>query len=181
MVQQRSPQDSMNIPFGRIIPALILAMILFASSDSDAQTTRMGVHSGINFDGNNVLIGLNGHFGISISDREALLGLTGELYPFLEDMSLTVVELDALFPFRVSALELYGGGGLALRMRRFENLPQDSPLDETDTDVGINGKLGLVYGDEDSGMRPYVEIDQTIGAGTDFAVRLGLYFMLGGG
>lgn len=141
----------------------------------------MGVHAGMNLDGNDVFIGLNGQFGISISDHEALLGITGELYPFIDGMSLTVVEIDALLPFRVSALELYGGGGLALRMRRFEDLPADSPTDESDTDLGINLKVGLVYGGEDAGMRPFAELDQTLGAGTDLGIRVGVFFMLGSG
>jgi hypothetical protein len=164
----------------RFVSAALLALVLLWTPDARAQTTRMGVHAGLNFDGNEVFIGLNGQFGITISDRQALVGLTGELYPFIDNMSVTVVELDALFPFRVSAVELYGGGGLALRMRRLD-LPSDSIADDSDTDVGLNIKVGAVFGNEEAGIRPFVELDQTIGAGTDLAARAGVFFMLGGG
>ncbi len=171
----------MRTPHGRFLVALLLAGLVALPQSTQAQTTRMGVHAGLNLDGSNVLIGLNGQFGIDISDHEAILGITGELYPFMDKLSMTVVEIDALLPFRVSVFEMYGGGGLALRMRRFEDLPADSPADESDTDLGVNLKAGLVYGDEDAGMRPYVEVDQTLGAGTDLGIRVGIFFILGSG
>ncbi len=86
---------------------------------------------------------------------------------------------DVLFPFGIGGLELYGGGGLLAQFSTYD-LPEGSPLDKSDTDIGLNLKAGFLLGSSGDGYRPYAEFDQTIGAGSDFSVRVGIFMAIGG-
>ena len=165
----------------RCCPALLAALLLAFLAPVlavQAQTTRMGVHTGVNLDGTEVLIGLNGQFGITVADREALLGLTGELFPFMDKRSRTMVGIDALMPFRISDISVYGGGGLLIRMDRIDP-PAGQTESDSQTDLAAHVKAGFVYGAPMTGTRPFVEVDQSFGTWTTLTVRAGVFFMLG--
>ena len=162
------------------LAALVACALAAGSSTGLAQTTRMGLHGGLNLDRGDVFIGLNGHIGVAIADIPFIAAITAELYPFLDRMSVTVVELDGLLPGRVFGAEVYVGGGVAMRSARYD-VARDSGLDDSDTNLGLNAKLGIVLGDEYSGFRPFMEVDRTFGAGSDFSLRAGVFFTLGAG
>jgi len=161
-----------------LLPVALLFLVLAPPRPAQAQTTRMGVHTGLDLEGSEVLIGLNGQFGVTIADREVLLGLTGELFPFLDGRSRTLVGIDALMPFRVSDLSIYGGGGLLIRMDRIDP-PAGQTESDSETDLAAHVKLGFVYGGPMTGTRPFVEVDQSFGPWTTLTVRAGVFFVLG--
>lgn len=154
-----------------ILAAALTAFILLAPS-ATAQTTRIGPFLGFNSGMEEVSLGLDAHFGIDTGDREFIVGVVAELMPFAENVSVTFIDLDLLIPAEIGALDLYGGGGLTVRYVKPEVL-------DADTDVGLNLKGGVIFGSETRGWSPFIEVVQTIGAGTEFSTRAGVFFQLG--
>jgi hypothetical protein len=164
----------------RSITSALVAMLLIAVAMPTSATAqaRIGVHTGLNFEGTDLLIGGNVQFGIEAGNRN-LLGQVGvEIYPFIKDTFASRINLNALIPLVASAgAELYGGGGLMVQLSRYD-IPEGVNVDDTDTDFGINLVAGAILSGADKNYRPFVEINQTIGGGTDFAARVGIFLKL---
>lgn len=155
----------------RFVPFFLAAMFFVAGAS--AQTTRIGVMMGYNTDVDEVTLGLNGHVGFEVGDREVIAGIVAELFPFISGRTVTMIDADALFPADLGKLGLYGGGGLTLRHIAREVGPSD-------TDIGFNVKGGAFFESDSRGWVPFLELVQTIGADTDFTVRGGVFFRIGG-
>jgi hypothetical protein len=156
----------------------LFAMIALPTN-SQAQGLKVGPHLGLNMDGSDLFLGLATQFNLPVGEREMWGNIGLDFYPFIKNETTTRVNLDVLFPFGVGNLHFYGGGGLLTQFSSFD-LPEGSTLDDTDTDIGLNIKGGLLLGGSGDGYRPYLEFDQTIGAGSDLSVRLGMFLAIGG-
>lgn len=154
------------------IPVAAFAAFLLLAPSANAQTTRIGPFLGYNSGIEEVSLGLNAHFGIDTGDREFIVGVIAELMPFADNVSVTFIDADLLVPASVGTLDLYGGGGFTVRYVKPEVL-------DADTDVGLNLKGGVVFASETRGWSPFIEVVQTIGAGTEFSTRAGVFFQLG--
>jgi hypothetical protein len=92
---------------------------------------------------------------------------------------VTTFNANALLPLAAAAsTQIYGGGGLAVQAVKNDS-PACVDLCESDTNIGINLVAGMLLSGADSHFRPFVELNQTIGAGSSFAVRAGVFFKLG--
>ncbi|MBO6575629.1 MAG: hypothetical protein JJ896_11550 [Rhodothermales bacterium] len=156
---------------------LIFFVAAFTPSDAFAQP-RLGVHVGLNTEGTDLLLGGQAQFGIDLGERSGMGQLGFEIYPFIDGAFLSRINANVLFNLIESAgAEIYGGGGLMIGLTRF-----DEPLpngDETDSDIGFNILGGVVLSGADRNYRPFIELNQTVGGGTDFAIRGGVFFKLG--
>jgi hypothetical protein len=162
-----------------LFPALFAVLLLASIAPSDAYAQpRIGVHTGLNFEGTDLMFGAQAQFGVDVGDRQAMGQVGFEIYPLIKDIFISRLNGNVLFNLLSTAgSEIYGGGGLMIQLSRFD-LPEGSNLDETDTDFGINLVAGLVLSGSDRRYRPFVEINQTIGGGTDFAARVGVMLKL---
>ena len=158
---------------------IALVAVIALPSNYQAQGLKIGPHIGLNMDGSDIFLGVATQFNLPIKERSMWGNLGMDFYPFIKNVSTTRVNADVLFPFGVGGLELYGGGGLLAQFSTFD-LPEGSPLDDSDTDIGLNLKAGFLLGSSGDGYRPYAEFDQTIGAGSDFSVRVGIFMAIGG-
>lgn len=160
------------------VSALFVAMLLVLAMPSESSAQRIGVHTGLNFEGTDLLFGGQAQFGINLGDREAMGQVGFDIYPLIEDTFVSRVNLNVLFDLLASAgAEIYGGGGLMVQMSRID-VPEGLNIDETDTDFGINLLGGLVLSGADRRYRPFVELNATIGGGTGVAARAGVFLKL---
>ena len=162
-----------------LFPALFAVLLLASVAPSDAYAQpRIGVHTGLNFEGTDLMFGGQAQFGVDVGDRQAIGQVGFEIYPLIKDVFTSRINGNVLFNLLSGVgSEIYGGGGLMIQMSRFD-LPEGSNLDETDTDFGINLVAGLVLSGADRRYRPFIEVNQTIGGGTDFAARVGVFLKL---
>jgi opacity protein-like surface antigen len=161
--------------FGVALAALLLT--LSVPTDANAQI-RLGVHGGLNTEGTDLFIGATSQFGLTIGERELWGSLGLDIYPFIYDVFTTRINANGLFPLLASgSYQIYGGGGVVIQLSKFD-VPAGLNIDETDTDFGLNLVGGVLLGASEK-YRPFLELNQTIGAGTDFAVRVGAFFRLG--
>ena len=158
---------------------IALVAVIAVPSNSQAQGLKIGPHVGLNMDGTDLFLGVATQFNLPVSERTMWGNIGMDFYPFIKNVTTTRVNADVLFPFGIGGLELYGGGGLLAQFSTFD-LPAGSPLDKNDTDIGLNLKAGFLLGSSADGYRPYAEVDQTIGAGSDFSVRVGIFMAIGG-
>ena len=162
-----------------------IALLLFVASfivptEAQSQGLKIGPQLGINMDGSALFLGLESHFDIPLMEREVWGNVGFDFYPFIEDETKSSVNVGVLFPFGIGHFEIYGGGGLVVLLESYD-LPAGSKRDETDTDIGLNVKAGLLLGSRSAGYRPFIELDQTIlGAGSDFHARVGIFMAIGG-
>jgi len=160
--------------------ALLALVAVVSVPTTQAQGLKVGPHLGLNMDGTDLFLGLATQFNLPIGERDMWGNVGLDFYPFIKNVTTTRVNADVLFPFGLGNLQFYGGGGLLAQFSTFD-LPAGSPLDENDTDIGLNVKAGFLLGSSSDGYRPYVEFDQTVGAGSDFSVRVGMFLAIGGG
>ena len=160
---------------------LALVAVLAVPTSTQAQGLKIGPQLGLSLDGTDLFVGLESQFDLPIMENREVWGNLGlDFYPFIKNTTLTSVNVDALFPFGIGNLQLYGGGGLLMQFATFD-LPSGSTLDETDTDIALNVKAGMLLGDRGAGYRPFLELDQAIGAGSNLSVRVGIFMSVGGG
>ena len=160
---------------------LALVAVLAVPTTTQAQGLKIGPQLGFNMDGSDLFIGLESQFDVPLmEDREVWGNLGLDFYPFIKNVTLTNINVDVLFPFGMGNLQFYGGGGLLMSFASYD-LPENSPLESSDTDIALNVKGGLLLGDRNAGYRPFVELDQAIGAGSDLALRVGIFMTMGGG
>ena len=160
--------------------AILTALVVTVALPSDAfAQPRLGVHTGINTEGTDLFFGGSAQFGITLGDRMAQGSLGFEVYPFIDNVFISRINPNVYFNLLSSGgAELYGGGGLMIQLSKFD-VPEGVNIDETDTDFGINVVGGVMLSGADRNYRPFLELNQTIGGGTDFAVRGGVFFKLG--
>jgi hypothetical protein len=127
---------------------------------------KIGPHVGLNTNGTDLFIGANLQFGIPAGEY-ALIGNPGFDY-YLNGPIDSRINLDVLFAFPLTSLDAYAGGGLNL-----EN-------DNGDDDIGLNLKAGFSLNNEDMPYKPFLELTQTVGSGSDFSIRGGVFFTLSG-
>jgi hypothetical protein len=157
---------------------LAIALVLGSSADATAQA-RIGGHVGLNTDGTDLFIGAISQFGVAIGERDLWGEIGLEIYPFIDNVFVTRLNANALFPLvGAGGTQFYGGGGLVFQATKYD-LPDGSPLDDSDTDIGLNLVAGMLLSGADSHLRPFLELNQTVGAGSDFAIRAGVFFKLG--
>ena len=162
------------------ITLLLLAAGLAVPAASNAQGLKIGPQLGINLDGSDVFIGLESQFNLPVMESREVWGNIGfDYYPFIDHVKASSVNVDVLFPFNVGSMEFYGGGGLLMKFVSID-VPEGFPGDGSDSDVGIDLKAGLLFGSPESGYRPFIEINQTLGAGSDFLARGGVFVAIGG-
>ncbi|NNE69683.1 MAG: hypothetical protein HKN29_04885 [Rhodothermales bacterium] len=160
------------------VTAFFLALAALLAMPSESAAQRIGVHTGLNFDGTDLMFGGQAQFGINLGERDAIGQVGFDIYPLIKDTFVSRVNVNVLFDLLASAgAEIYGGGGLMVQMSRFD-VPEGVNIDETDTDFGINLVGGIVLSGADRRYRPFVELNQTIGGGTGFAVRGGVFLKL---
>jgi len=58
------------------------------------------------------------------------------------------------------------------------DVPAGLNIESSDPDFGINLVGGVLIGASEK-YRPFLELNQTIGGGTDFAIRFGAFYRLG--
>jgi len=162
----------------RILVATAFVFALTASAGM-AQGLKIGPHAGFNTDGSDLAFGLGAQFDLPILEREVWGNAAFDFYPFIDNVSITRINANLLFPFGVGNLEFYGGGGLLMQFSSFD-LPENFGGDESDTDIALAVKAGWLIGSRADGYRPFVELEQAIGAGSDLGVRAGVYIAIGG-
>lgn len=151
----------------RLLFATTLFFLAACSVPSVAHAQlKIGPHVGLNTNGTDLFIGANLQFGIPAGEY-ALIGNPGFDY-YLNGPIDSRINLDVLFAFPLSGLDAYAGGGLNL-----EN-------DNGDDDIGINLKAGFSLNNAEMPYKPFLELTQTVGSGSDFSIRGGVFFTLGG-
>ncbi len=164
--------------FLSLLALVLVASMTVAPNSASAQGIKVGPHAGLNLDGTEVFLGLGAQFDLPVMEREMWGNVGFDYYPFIDGASSTSVSLDVLFPFGVGNLAFYGGGGLGFTATSFDNpLPNG---DESDTDIGLNLKAGWLIGSRADGYRPFIELDQSIGNGSNLAIRGGVFVAIGG-
>jgi hypothetical protein len=158
----------------------ILFALVFASAitiDSAYAQFRVGSHVGVNFEGTDFLIGANSHFSFAAGNRTLIGNPSADFYLFQDNVSLYRVNADVLLPFMAGSLSPFIGAGLAFQITKFDD---DIPIigGETDSDVGINLRVGAFFGDPDAGIRPFIDGAIKLGDNTDFAARAGASFRI---
>lgn len=145
---------------------------------------RIGPLLGLNFDGSSLFIGGVAQFGLDVSENLSLIAEPSiDLYLFEDNITWTRINLDAVFPFEISGLEVYGGGGLMIQFVSIDSDICDNEfvrIDCNDTDIGLNIRGGILFGTSSDSFRPFVEANIALYDDSDFAVRGGLLFQLGG-
>ncbi|MDA1029666.1 MAG: hypothetical protein O3B41_11530 [Bacteroidetes bacterium] len=161
------------------LAVVALFAVISMPTTAQAQGLKIGPHVGLNMDGSDLFLGVGTQFNLPIDARQMWGNIELDLYPFIKNVTSTRVSANVLLPFRLAGLQLYGGGGLIAQFQSFD-LPAGSPLDDSDTDIGLNLKAGFLLGSAGDGYRPFVEFDQTVGAGSDFSLRGGIFMAIGG-
>jgi hypothetical protein len=156
-----------------------LVAVIALPNITQAQGLKIGPHIGLNMDGSELFLGVGTQFNLPIKTREMWGNLGLDLYPFIKNVSSTRVTANVLFPFGIGGFQLYGGGGLVAQFETYD-LPEGSNSDDSDTDIGLTIKAGFLLGSSGDGYRPFLEFDQTVGAGSDFSARVGIFMAIGG-
>jgi hypothetical protein len=154
---------------------VVLTLALAMPSESAAQ--RIGVHTGLNFDGTDIMFGGQAQFGVNLGERDAIGQVGFDILPLVDGEFVSRVNLGVLFDLlAVSGAEVYGGGGLMVEMTRED--ATDTEEAGSDTDFGINVLAGVVLSGAERRYRPFVELNQIIGGSTGFVVRAGVFLKL---
>lgn len=161
------------------LAVVALFAVISIPTTTQAQGLKIGPHIGFNMDGSDLFLGVGTQFNLPIKERQMWGNIALDLYPFIKNVTSTRVSTNVLLPFRLAGLQLYGGGGLLAQFQKYD-LPAGSNLDDSDTDIGLNLKAGFLLGSDGDGYRPFVEFDQTVGAGSDFSLRGGIFMAIGG-
>lgn len=154
---------------------VVLAFSALATSNAQAQGVRVGSHVGVNFEGTDFLIGLNSHFDVYAGDTRLVGNPNLDFYLFEDGVSIYTINLDVLLPFEVGELDPFIGGGLAVRILKFDESSQFLG-GSSDTDIGLNLKAGTFFGNRDSAIRPFVDGTVSLGDNSSFTVRVGASF-----
>jgi hypothetical protein len=161
---------------------LPLALLLGSLFVTDARAQfRIGPHAGLNIDGTDVFIGGSAQFNVHIGDY-TFIGNPGlDLYFLIDNVTITRINADLLYPFQTASLQPYVGAGVLLQFSSFD-LPEDTPsgVESSDLDFGLNLKIGTIFTGGDSSFKPFVEGTAALGNSSDLALRGGIYFTLGG-
>jgi hypothetical protein len=161
--------------------ALVVATsFMINEANAQGKGVRIGSHVGVNFDGTDFMIGLNSHFGVTAGERQLLGNPSIDFYLFQSNVSIYRVNLDVLYPFASGSVVPFFGAGLAISVAKFD---QDFAVlgGSTDSDVGINLRLGAFFGNPDSAVRPFGDIGLTAGLDNSFVTaRVGASFGITG-
>lgn len=155
-----------------------LLCLAFSTPNSAQAQFLIGPHLGFNLDGSDLLIGGNAKFPLTLGEY-ALVGNPGvDFYFFDQDVTTARFNLDLLYPFGTSqSFAPYVGAGLLIQYTSFD-LPENAPreLESTDTDLGLNFKIGTSFAVGDLPFLPFVEGHFAIKNNSDFAIRTGILF-----
>ncbi len=163
--------------FFLVAAAAALLTTLSLPSIANGQV-RIGVHAGLNTEGADLFIGASSQFPLTVADRDIWGSVGLEIYPFIDNAFITRINANGLFPLLArESTQIYGGGGLMIQVSSFD-VPAGLNIESSDTDFGINLVGGVLIGASEK-YRPFLELNQTIGGGTDFAIRFGAFYRLG--
>ncbi len=159
--------------------AFVIAFSTLVTSTTHAQGVRVGSHVGVNFEGTDFLLGLNSHFDLYAGDTRLVGNPNLDFYLFEDEVSIYAINLDVLLPFQAGELDPFLGGGLAVRIAKFD---QAVPIlgGSTDSDIGLNLKAGTFFGNRDNSIRPFVDGTFAISDNSSFTLRVGASFGITG-
>lgn len=157
---------------------LLLGSILFGEAHAQF---KIGPHVGLNLDGTDFFVGGSAQFNVLLGEH-TFIGNPGlDFYPLIDNVTITRFNADLLYPFTTSSMQPYVGAGVLFQFTSYD-LPEGTPsaVEDSDFDLGLNLKAGTVFTGGDSSFKPFLEGTVSLGNGTDFAVRGGVYLSVGG-
>jgi len=161
-----------------LLSASVLLLFALSTPPTAQAQFQIGPHLGFNLDGSDLLVGANAKFPVNIGEY-ALIGNPGvDFYFFDEDVTTARFNIDVLYPFsRAQSFAPYVGAGLLIQYTSFD-LPDNAPrgLESTDTDIGLNFKIGTSFSAGDAPFLPFVEGHFAVKNNSDFAIRAGILF-----
>jgi hypothetical protein len=178
----------------RFLAVAAAAVALLSVGQDSAAQIRLSSHLGLNFDGTDLLIGAGAHFNVDVGSTQIMGNPSADFYLFSDDITVGTpgetssvdvstyrINLDVLYPFNLGSnnLDPFIGAGFAIILESLDL--QGTPLeglDESDTNLGLNLRLGTFLGNPDAAFRPFVDAAITISGDTDFAVRAGATFRI---
>ena len=151
---------------------LLASGALASSAEAQKRDAALGPHLGINFDGDNVLVGGHGRFDVANVTPEVVL----QIYPNLSyyfsrgDWDVFNLSCDVPFEFVInnSSLRPYAAPGLALFW-------STGPGND-DIDLGLDLIGGLLF--ELGSVEPWFELRVIISGGASAELRGGVQFVL---
>ena len=144
----------------RLLAAFALITVTATTAFGQIQ---FGGHLGLAFSDSDLYVGGNAVFNSPWELNDQTVRLNPEVsFYFLEDspvfdQSLMVIALNGLYPLGLEFANTYVGAGVLIS---FYNADFDTDLigsDFDDTDVGLNAKFGIDFGNEDSSIIPFAE------------------------
>ena len=167
---------------------LALALLCFAQTSAQAQI-GLSAHAGYDIDFEELFIGADVIFPIEVGENLILANPSLDFYPFIDNVTVFVVNADALYNL-LEVAETYPflvGAGLGFRRFSYDFADEvnDNPffddfVDDSDTDVILNLLAEVQMLREDSNLTPYGRVRLAVGDGTGLALIVGVRLGLGG-
>ncbi|HUF08656.1 MAG TPA: hypothetical protein VMO47_05000 [Rhodothermales bacterium] len=145
------------------IRLLATITLITATSMTAFGQVQFGGQLGLAFDNSDLYIGANAVFPSPWELNDQTVQFNPEVnFYFLEDspvfdQSLMVIALNGLLPLGLEFANTYVGAGVLLSFYKADFETDLIGDDFDDTDVGLNAKLGIDFGKEDSTIIPWVE------------------------
>lgn len=171
---------SQTVSMKRFVALCAFALALTSAPGTASAQFLVGPQLGVNLDGSAFFFGANVRFPITVGEYALTANPNLDLYLFEDDATAARFNLDALYTLaQLSDLETYAGAGLLIEYTSVD-LPPGTPdnIESTDTDLGINLKLGASFAPVDAGFQPFVEMHFTLKDNSDLAFRAGVLFPL---
>lgn len=171
---------SQTVSMKRFVALCAFALALASTPSIASAQFLVGPQLGVNLDGSDFFFGANVRFPITIGEYALTANPNLDLYLFEDDVTAARFNIDALYTLaQLSDLDTYIGAGLLIEYTSVD-LPPGTPdnIESSDTDLGINLKLGATFAPVDAGFQPFVEGHFTLKDNSDLAFRAGVLFPL---
>jgi opacity protein-like surface antigen len=163
----------------RIIPAAVVAVVLMCSAQTAQAQFTFGVHGAYDIDVEAFGVGAQFRTGLPVGGFSLVLNPSAEYY-FTDDdegvnTSLFRISGDLLYQIGEAYTQVfqpYVGAGLGVSIASVEI--EDTEIDESETDFGLNLLAGATFGGP--GITPFAQAGILIGDGSSVGIKAGILF-----
>jgi hypothetical protein len=164
--------DRIQSPVRVGIVALVLACAALGSaSPAHAERNTLGPHFGVNFDMEDVFLGLEGRFDVGNIGRSAIIQINPSFSFYFADDPFDVLNFSLNVPFEFpidgTAARPFAAPGLAI---------WHSDYGDSETDVALNLIGGVLFALDS--VEPFVQLRVSIGDGSTAELMGGVLFRL---
>jgi len=143
------------------------ALFLLFSPRADAEA-RFGVRAGAYFDAESAFIGGEGLFNVFSDSWYFNPNLE---YVFIDNGDLWTLNFDFHYDLPVTPVYLWVGAGPAIIHR-----DRDRPIDDGETDFGVNLFMGVGFKLRDARIIPYIQPKAILSDNSEFSLAFGVRF-----